>query len=189
MASRGGLLLRLEAASIAGVFSAPVAAVATERLAFIPSDVALRVAVLAAMTPVIGLKPPGWGLALADGEVVTVLSLLADPEASRGAALGSARRRRPRYEPGAEWPTPGARHAIICHVAGTRVALTGGTIVATGMFTTSERGEVLWRDEPVAALDVHALYAQAEAAIWAARAVAGARARAPDEPAAGGGEP
>jgi hypothetical protein len=183
MAPRGGVLIRIDDVSSAGVFEQSTAG---GRLAFIPADVALRVAVLSAMTPVIGLKAPGLGLALADSEVVTVLSLLEGPGARRAAAPAT---QRPRYDPGAEWPVPGARHAIICHVAGTSVALVGGTIVATGLFGTSERGEVLWRGEPVAALDVSALYAQAEAAIWAARAVAGVRTRTPIDPATSGGAP
>ncbi|MCC6555300.1 MAG: hypothetical protein IT372_20255 [Polyangiaceae bacterium] len=143
-------------------------------LRFIPHEVARRVAALAAKTPVIGLEAPGWGVALADGEVVTVLSL------TRGAASRPAPRLR--WQPGGDWPVPGAHHAILCDVGGTTVALTGGEIVATGIFEAAEGGGVMWRDAPAPPLDVAALHAQAEAAIWAARAAG----RAADAPPAGG---
>ena len=58
-------------------------------------------------------------------------------------------------------------------IGGQPVALTGGTVVATGMFDTDADGDgIVWRGERVVALDVRALYAHAEAGIWAARAVA-----------------
>lgn len=157
MRSRGGVLLRFQG-----------------RLAFVPSEVARRVAALSARTPVMGLEAPGWGIALADGIVVTVLSLAGEPDPCPAP--------RPRWEPDADWPVPGAHHAILCDLNGTVVALTGGEIVATGLFEADEDGGVIWRDELAPALDVRALYAQAEAAIWAARATSGGSAITASEP-------
>jgi hypothetical protein len=52
------------------------------------------------------------------------------------------------------------------------VALTGGTVLATGLFDASETEDgVIWRGELVQTLDVRALYVEAEKAIWAERAV------------------
>ena len=156
MRSRGGVLLRFQG-----------------RLAFLPSEVARRVAALSARTPVPGLLPPAWGIALADGVVVTVLSL-----AGEGDPRPAPRQR---WQAGEDWPVPGAHHAILCDLSGTLVAVTGGEVIATGVFEADDLG-VLWRGEPVPVLDVRALYAEAEAAIWAARATSGGRGAPESEP-------
>ncbi len=73
-AARGGVLLAYERDGI--VFKA-----------FVPAEVALRLTTLGAMTEVPGARPPARGIALADGEVVTVLELgKAPPRVPRGAA-------------------------------------------------------------------------------------------------------
>jgi hypothetical protein len=43
-------------------------------------------------------------------------------------------------------------------------------VLATGLFDAADDGGVIWRGAPVPAIDVAALYAQAEAAAWAERA-------------------
>ena len=79
--------------------------------------------------------------------------------------------RRP-YRAGEDWPLPGSDRAVLCDVGGLSVAVTGGSILATGLFEASPDGDgILWRGEHVPLLDVRDLYAHAEAAIWAARAV------------------
>jgi hypothetical protein len=134
-------------------------------LVFIPASVASRLTALTCMIDVPGARPPARGLALADGEVITVLE------------LGKRANTRPSapslpYLPGAEWPVPGSDRAVLCVLGSVRVALTGGTVVATGVFDPLEGGGgVLWRGEAVPTLDVRALYARAETAIWAERAV------------------
>ena len=132
-------------------------------LAFIPASVASRLTALTCAIDVPGARPPARGLALADGEVVTVLEL-----GKRASVAASA----PPYLPGADWPVPGSDRAVLCVLGSVRVALTGGTVVATGVFDPIDGGGgVLWRGEPVPTLDVRALYARAETAIWAERAV------------------
>jgi len=158
---RGGILIRISDGSSAGA------------LLFIPADVATRVASLTALTPVEGVRAPAIGIALAGGEVVTVLRLGA--AAAPAAFPGRAPSRHPRaYRPGDDWPIPGSDRAVLCHVGGDAVALTGGAVVATGVFDADDGG-VLWRGARVPTLDVRALYARAEAAIWAARVGAEAR--------------
>jgi hypothetical protein len=128
--------------------------------AFVPADVVLRVAEISAFRAVDGLAPPATGIAaLADGEVVTVLAL--------SSTTGPATRA---YRPDEDWPVPGADRALLCAVGGARVAVVGATIVATGLFEESFDA-VMFRDRIVPVLDVRALYAQAEAATWARRAV------------------
>jgi hypothetical protein len=135
----------------------------TLALAFIPASVASRLTALTCVIDVPGAKPPARGLALADGEVITVLEL---------GKRGSAATITPPYLPGAEWPVPGSDRAVLCVLGSVRVALTGGTVVATGVFEPlDDGGGVLWRGEPVPTLDVRALCARAETAIWADRAV------------------
>jgi hypothetical protein len=132
-------------------------------LVFIPATVASRLTALTCVIDVPGARPPARGLALADGEVITVLEL--GKRASPNAPT-------PPYLPGAEWPVPGSDRAVLCVLGSVRVALTGGTVVATGVFEPLEGGGgVLWRGEAVPTLDVRALYARAETAIWAERAV------------------
>lgn len=159
MGERGGVLLRVGRDGGAA-------------LGFIPAEVARRLTAVASLTPVPGARPPALGIALADGAVVTVLRVgQAGPE------------RRPAYAPGDDWLVPGADCAVLCQVGGFDVALTGAVVVATGVFDEAAGHEgVLWRGEVVPVLDVRALYAQAEAATWAARAVhASAAPRAPEE--------
>jgi hypothetical protein len=132
-------------------------------LAFIPADVASRLAALSALTEVPGTKPPAKGIALADGEVVTVLEL---GKPRPGSFVP------PAYQPGEDWTVPGSDRAVLCVLGGQEVAITGGVVLATGVFDASPADDgVLWRGELVRTLDVRALYAQAETAIWAERAV------------------
>lgn len=132
-------------------------------LAFIPANVAAKLTALSALTEVPGTRPPAKGIALAEGEVVTVLELGKPPPSG---VVPSA------FRPGDDWPVPGADRAVLCVLGGQRVALTGGVVLATGLFDMSEAEDgVLWCGELVRTLDVRALYAQAETAIWAERAV------------------
>ena len=63
---------------------------------------------------------------------------------------------------------PGADRAVLCTLGAIEVALTGASVVTTGVFEGAPEGEgVLWRSEVVPVLDVRALYAQAEAAALA----------------------
>jgi hypothetical protein len=151
MAVRGGILYRTIAAG-------------EDVLLFVPAEVVVRVTTLSARTPVLGARAPAVGIAMAEGEVVTVL------EVGDGARRGSER-----PPSGEDWPLPGSDNAILCDLGGERVALTGGTVLATGLFeaagTHGDAG-VSFRGRTAAALDVRAVYARAEAAIWAARAAA-----------------
>jgi hypothetical protein len=138
-------------------------------LGFVPASTAVRLAQLGSLVPLPAAPPLVAGIALADGVVVTVLRL-----GERGVEP-------PPPEPGDEWPVPGAGRALICRVGALEVALTGGTVMATGLFEAA-LGGIVWRGQMVPALDVPALYAQAEAATWADRA-ASARPGAPVRPA------
>ncbi len=150
-ADRGGVLLSYQDSD-----DRPV-------LTFIPASIASRLTALTCAIDVPGARPPARGLALADGEVITVLEL---------GKLRPAVTAAPPYLPGAEWPVPGSDRAVLCVLGSVRVALTGGTVVATGVFDPLDGGGgVLWRGEAVPTLDVRALYARAETAIWAERAV------------------
>jgi hypothetical protein len=151
-----------------------------DTLGFVPSEVARRLAALSSLTPVPGARPPVVGIALADGAVVTVLRIGrgGSPPAAASAAA------RPAYEPGGDWMVPGADRALLCQIGGVEVALTGATVVATGVFDVAPGGQgVLWRSEVVPVIDVRALYAQAEAATWTERATAhpGGRSSAPSD--------
>lgn len=131
-----------------------------QALGFFPVEVVRRLATLSALTVVPGAQPPIAGIALADGAVVTVLSLGEPP-----GPLAAQR------SLDAFGVVPGADRAVLCRVGGIDVALTGGTVLATGVFGVAPDGEsVLWRGEVVPEIDVRALYAQAEAATWAPRA-------------------
>lgn len=144
---RGGVLLAYEREGV------PVRA-------FVPAEVALRLTALGAMTEVPGARLPARGIALADGEVVTVLELGRPPP--RGAEE--------RYTPHDEWPVPGADRALLCLIGAQKVALIGGRVLSTGVFEQSTGDDgVIHRGELVRTLDVRALYAQAETAIWAPR--------------------
>ena len=132
-------------------------------LVFIPASVATRITALTCVIDVPGAKPPARGLALADGEVITVLEI--------GKPAGASPASAPPH-PDTEHAVPGSDRAVLCVIGSVRVALTGGTVVATGTFDLLPDGAgVVWRGEPVPALDVRALYARAETAIWADRAV------------------
>ncbi len=146
-----------------------------EALAFVPADVAVRVTALSSLTAVPGVRPPVTGIALADGAVVTVLSI---GEAAGRSAPGIAAGERRSYEPGEDWIVPGADRAVLCNLGGFEVALTGATVLATGVFDAAPGGDgVLWRSDVVPVIDVRALYGQCEAEMWAERAVtAGPRA-------------
>lgn len=135
------------------------------RLAFIPAEVALRLSTLSALTEVPGTKPPAIGIALADGALVTVLGVGdAGPPSNRQG----------------DWPLPGAKQAVICRLGGVEIAVVGGTVIATGLFEGAPNG-VRYRGELATTLDVRALYAEAEAALWSTRA-AYARARVSEPP-------
>lgn len=132
-------------------------------LVFIPASVASRLTALTCVIDVPGAKPPARGLALADGEVITVLEIGKPASANQEASPP---------HPDLEHAVPGSDRAVLCVIGSVRVALTGGTVVATGTFDTLPEGAgVLWRGEAVPTLDVRALYARAETAIWAERAV------------------
>jgi hypothetical protein len=156
---RGGVLLRLRGVD-ADAMRAP--------LGFVPADVARRLSSLSSLTPVPGARPPAFGIALAEGAVVTVLNLGnapydAPPEGAEGRAP---------YTPDEDWVVPGADRALLCRLGAFDVALTGATVLATGVFDVApDESGVLWRGEVVPVIDVRALYAQAEAATWAERAV------------------
>jgi hypothetical protein len=159
LADRGGVLLSYQSDDD------------TPTLVFIPASVASRLTALTCVIDVPGARPPARGLALADGEVITVLEL-----GKRPRALSAA----PAYLPGAEWAVPGSDRAVLCVLGSVRVALTGGTVVATGVFEPLDGGGgVVWRGEAVPTLDVRALYARAETAIWAERAVSSRPSRPP----------
>ena len=144
-------------------------------LGFVPASEAARLAALSTIVAVPGLRLPALGIALADGAVVTVL------------CLGAGAAPTPRYEPDEAWPVPGAGRAVVCRLDGLEVALTGGTVLATGVFDAAPGGGgVLWRGEVAPVLDVRALYAQAETAVWADRAASvTGRPHAPRTPAPG----
>lgn len=143
-------------------------------LVFISATVASRLTPLTCVIDVPGARPPVRGLALADGEVITVLEL-----GKRAAASAAPTP----YQSSAEWPVPGSDRAVLCLLGSVRVALIGATVVATGVFDPIEGGGgVLWRGEPVPTLDVRALYARAETAIWADRAVSSRPSAPPTSP-------
>jgi hypothetical protein len=157
---RGGVLLRLNGGGEGG-----------EALAFVPADVTVRITALSSLTAVPGVRPPVTGIALADGAVVTVLSI---GKAAERSASGLAAGERHSYEPGEEWIVPGADRAVLCDLGGFEVALTGATVLATGVFDAAPGGGgVLWRSDEVPMIDVRALYGHAEAETWAKRAVTG----------------
>jgi hypothetical protein len=157
---RGGVLLRVRGGGLGG--GAPTADPDGDALGFVPADVALRIASLSALTAVPGARPPVLGIALAEGAIVTVIRL---------GDQGGVDPRRP-YQPDQDWIVPGADRAVVCRLGSFDVALTGATVVATGVFDGAPGGEgVLWRGEVVPLIDVRALYAQAEAATWAGRAL------------------
>jgi chemotaxis signal transduction protein len=117
-----------------------------EVLGFISADVARRLTALLSVTPVPGSAPSVAGLALADGAVVTVLRI--------GRPAGTTKIQ------------PGADRAVLCELRNYEVAVTGGVVLATGMFDAEPEGTgVVWRGEVVPLIDVGALYAEAHAAV------------------------
>jgi hypothetical protein len=137
--------------------------------AFVPAEVARRLCDLSSVTPVPGARAPIVGIALAEGAVVTVLSVT--PSVDDGGTAKSQGPPRRSYTPGEEWSVPGADRAVICSLGAIEVALTGASVVATGVFEAAPEGEgVVWRDEVVPVLDVRSLYAQAEATALAPKA-------------------
>jgi hypothetical protein len=115
----------------------------------VPEEVVRGVVMLPSITPVEGLLLLAAGIGLANGEVVVVLCL--DP----GGLSLSCRDER--------------TIAVSCDVSGNHVALVGGAVVAAGMFELEGEGRVRWGDQLVDLVDVRALYAEAEAALWSDR--------------------
>jgi hypothetical protein len=147
---RGGVLLRVR---MEGDETA---------LGFVPAEVAKKVTALSSLTPVPGAGPSVLGLALADGAVVTVLDVsgVAAAPAEAQTWPGMAR----------DWIVPGADRALLCQLGGFDVALTGGLVVATGLFdAVPDDDGVLWHGELVPLVDVRALYLHAEATTFALR--------------------
>ncbi|MEJ7735733.1 MAG: hypothetical protein WKG00_41910 [Polyangiaceae bacterium] len=148
---------------------------------FVPADVVVEVTALGVVTHAPGLIPPVSGIALARGAVATVIDIGAihiRADSPGPPPESEAPARRPGYRSGDDWPLPGSERAVLCNLAGELVALCGGRVVATGTFDATEGG-VMWQGSVVPTLDVRALYAHAEQAIWTARAAARTRAVAP----------
>ena len=125
-----------------------------ERTFFLPAEVAKKLAPLASLTRVPGTRPPVAGIALAEGAVVTVLDL------SAGAPPATAADEPLRSWADDDWCTPGADRALLCDLGGENlVALTGGTVVATGLFEAGPEGSVIHRGARIPLLDVAALHA------------------------------
>jgi hypothetical protein len=127
-------------------------------LVFLDASVALRVVELSCPIHLVTVCVPPVGVALAEGRVVTVLVL-----------SHSAGPRLPASDADDEG-FPGSDRAVMCEPGPEQVAVWGGRVVTTGVFDVAGPGSVIWRNEAVPELDVSALYARAEAAIWAARA-------------------
>jgi len=124
-------------------------------LVFLDSSIVVHVVELTCPIQIVSARPPHTGVALSDGRVLTVL-MLANPD-------GPPRR----------VSFPGADRAVLCELSGERIALKGGEVIASGLFPPNrDHTGILWDDESVPELDLRALHAQAEAAIWAARASA-----------------
>lgn len=140
---RGGVLLRY------GEGGAKTA------LAFIPAEIAGRLTSLSPITAVPGTPDGVAGIALADSAVVLVLIL--------GTGLP------PPCAPEDGSGIPGADRALLCSLGGLCVALAGGRVLATGWFEGARDGGVHFRGHFVPLLDVRAMYARAEGAIWAER--------------------
>jgi hypothetical protein len=131
--------------------------VETDRgLAFVPAELARRIASIAGVAPVPGVVAPTLGIAVSEGQVLTVLSI-GGPDVGRG-----------------------RQTIVICDLAGEQVGLAGGRLVATGVFEADGDG-VRHDGRQVPAIDVRALYAHAEAAVWAARAERRERVRAAED--------
>ena len=134
---RGGVLVRISVAR-------------GGRYVLVPAEVVRGVFVLPSITPVEGLRAPAAGVALANGEVVTVLCL--DEE---GLSPSSQNER---------------TTAVVCDLGGEPVAIVGRAIEASGLFEESRAGYVRVGEADAEILDVAALRREAEDAMWAARA-------------------
>jgi chemotaxis signal transduction protein len=133
---RGGVLLRV---SDDGARS----------LVLVPADIVRSVVVLPSITPVEGLRAPAAGIALANGEVVTVLCL------DEAGLRPSSRNER--------------TSALLCDVGGRPVAITGRAIEAAGLFDEARPGAVRVGEALAEIVDVVEIYRSAESAIWAER--------------------
>lgn len=148
-------------------------------LVFLDASVALRVVELSRPIHVVtpdasgeaarlardaGPRPPPVGVALAEGRIVTVLVLCDadEPGAPRDDAPDDV---------SAQDRLPGSDRAVMCELGAEQVAVWGGRVVTTGAFDVAGPGAVRWQGRAVPVLDVSSLYARAEAAIWAARAM------------------
>jgi chemotaxis signal transduction protein len=85
-----------------------------EKNAFIPANVALRVANVPQMTRVVGAPPELLGVALYEGAILPVIS------------IGEARER-----------------MVVCEHAGELLGLVGGVVVKSGMVADADAGEAL----------------------------------------------
>lgn len=133
---RGGVLLRAKGRADRDLF-------------FVPAEVVRRVVVLAAITPVEGLRPPAFGITLVNGEIVCVLC-----PSPAGPSLSSQN---------------GRTTALLCDIAGKRAVIAAHRIEATGLFVEERKGFVRVLDEEAEIVDVEALYRSAEEAIWSER--------------------
>lgn len=157
-AARGGLVYALDATADAvetSVVAPGRPPTSPSGLVFLDSSIVVHVVELTCPIQLVSTRPPHTGVALSDGRVLTVL-MLANPDA-----------------PARPVSFPGADRAVLCDLSGERVAIKGGEVIASGLFPVDPAGTgILWEGESVPELDLRALHAQAEAAIWAARASA-----------------
>jgi hypothetical protein len=150
MFERGGVLIRVDGSECAPNEGSVV---------FIPAEVVVRLTILSALTPVVGMHAPAAGIALADdGEVVTVLRIGGAERDAFAACRAEGRR--------GEIATQQSPLAVLCRVKDHEVAVIGAAVIATGRFAGDGEG-VLWEGTRVPVVDVQALTAQAEAASWA----------------------
>ncbi len=119
------------------------------RFVLVPAEVVRGVFVLPSITPVEGLRRPAAGVALANGEVVTVLCI--DEE---GLSPSSQNER---------------TTAVLCDLGGEPVAIVGRAIEASGLFDETRPGFVRVGEVDAEVLDVAALRREAEEALWPAR--------------------
>ncbi|HVK71351.1 MAG TPA: chemotaxis protein CheW [Polyangium sp.] len=133
---RGGVLVRVSVAK-------------DGRFVLVPAEVVRGVFVLPSITPVEGLRKPAAGVALANGEVVTVLCI--DEE---GLSPSSQNER---------------TTAVLCDLGGEPVAIVGRAVESSGLFEEARDGFVRAGETDAAILDVAALRREAEEAIWTAR--------------------
>jgi len=117
------------------------------RFVLVPAEIVRSVVVLPQITPVEGLRPPAVGIALASGEVVTVLCL--DEEGLSPHACNER------------------TAAVMCDIGGEPVAIIGRALESSGLFEQTGEDVVRVNDEDEACiLDVAALRRAAEEEIW-----------------------